>query len=286
MVSLFSFLLASSLVVAAQALDLRLITHNVRQQTADLGEGEKDWTERVGPMVAQLSHEVAGNPDTLMCFQEAKHGQVEDLKSGLGNGWEYYGQGREGGEAGEYSVIFYRPSAFEILNSTTYWLSETPEEVSKGWDAAFERIVTVVRFRNKASAKEFVHMCTHFDHKGTEARQKSAQLILGFASDWSDGDGTPVFIGGDLNVDPENEAYATLTSELSDTFDQVSGDRHYGYNNTFTGFKTGQEGQRIDYIFSKNSQGIKFVSFAILHTYYNDFFTSDHRPVVVDAIVS
>lgn len=273
---------------AVQALDLRLITHNVRQQTDNLGTDEKSWDERKVPMIAQLAHELAGNPDALLCFQEAKHQQVEDLKSGLGSGWRHYGQGRDGDNDGEFSAILYRETAFDVLNGTTYWLSEHPDEVgSVGWDAAYTRIVTVTKMQHRATGHQMVHMCTHFDHKGTEARRESAKLILGWAGEWSDGDELPVFVGGDLNVDPSSEAYETLTSEMEDTMDLVPEDRRYGYDTSFTGFeKDKEDGDRIDFIFAKNTEGIKFVSFGILHTYYDGFYSSDHRPVVVDAIVA
>ena len=60
----------------------------------------------------------------------------------------------------------------------TFWLSESPEMASRGWDAALNRIVTWVHLQDRKSGKEFFHFNTHFDHKGREARENSARLIL------------------------------------------------------------------------------------------------------------
>lgn len=277
----------SALAATAQALDLRLISHNIRQATENLADGEKAWSERLPLMAAQLNHEVAGNPDTLMCFQEALNQQVEDLKSSMGDGWEYFGVGREGGDKSEYSPIFYRSTAWDIQDSRTYWLSDTPdEEGSVGWDAAYPRIVTVAKLHHKATSHDLVYMCTHFDHKGTEARRNSAELVLKIANEWSEDNTLSVFMGGDLNVPPDSEAHEVLTKELSDTIDVIPKEKHYGYEVSITGWKPDDEGDRIDYIFAKNTDGLKWVSFAILHTIYDEgFFTSDHRPVVVDVII-
>ena len=44
-------------------------------------------------------------------------------------------------------AIYYRDADFELEKSGTFWLSETPDQVSMGWDAACKRTCTWVLLR-------------------------------------------------------------------------------------------------------------------------------------------
>jgi hypothetical protein len=79
----------------------------------------------------------------------------------------------DGKEKGEFSAIFYDTNRLQVLNSGTFWLSETPEKPSKGWDAAYNRVCTYAVFKDKKSQKEFIALNLHFDHIGNVARVKS-----------------------------------------------------------------------------------------------------------------
>ena len=51
-------------------------------------------------------------------------------------GYDYIGVGRDDGkEKGEHSAIFYRTDKFDVIEKGDFWLSETPDVPSKGWDA-------------------------------------------------------------------------------------------------------------------------------------------------------
>lgn len=277
--------------VAADSLDLRLMTYNIRYAAENPSGGEKPWGSVRRPlMAAQLDYELAGRPDSLLCFQEALYSQVQDLKTDLGAEWEYVGIGRDDGlEAGEFSPIFYQPSEWELQEQKTYWLSETPDVVgSVGWDAALPRIVTVAKFQHQETGNPFVYMCTHFDHQGQVARENSAELLVQIADEWSSSNSTaPVFLGGDLNIEPDNVAYQILADKMNDVKDVVPEEHHYGHDMTYTAFDvdTGNDSQ-IDHIFVLDPTGLEWTSFAVLNTYFdNEIFISDHRPVVVDVIV-
>jgi endonuclease/exonuclease/phosphatase family metal-dependent hydrolase len=272
--------------------DVRLMTYNIRYAATNPTGQEKPWAVRRPLMAGQLAHELAGRPDSLLCLQEALHTQVLDIKADLGQGWEYVGVGRDdGATGGELSPIFYRPDEWKLKDKDTYWLSETPHVVgSVGWDAALPRIVTVAKFEHTETGKPFVYMCTHFDHKGQVAREKSAELIVDIADEWASAKGNKgasVFLGGDLNVDPENPAYQTLASKLHDVRDVVPQELHYGHDMTFTGFDSNVDNDSlIDHLFVKDLAGLEWESFAVLNTLYEDgTFISDHRPVVVDVRV-
>src|SRR5687768_6262413 len=110
---------------AVSALDLRLLTYNIRLATNRPGKNELRWKDRRAMMTQQLKDE--SNENTLMCFQEAYHHVIEDINSDLGSSWSWVGRGRDDGkEKGEFSPIFYRNDVWDINNSNTYWLSKTP----------------------------------------------------------------------------------------------------------------------------------------------------------------
>jgi endonuclease/exonuclease/phosphatase family metal-dependent hydrolase len=286
-----SFLLSAVAVVAAplsRTTDVRLITYNIRLAPNKPQRGEEFWHVRRPRLSSQINYETSGRPESLVCMQEATYPQIQDLQQDLGDQWNYYGLGRKGGHGGEFSPIFYRPSVWNIEEKRTYWLSPTPDKVgSRGWDAAFPRIVTVARFQHLSTGNRVVYMCTHFDHKGRNARANSANLITELTNTWSLhlGDTIPVFLGGDLNSAPSGSAYKHLASKMNDVKHLVPLAKRFGHSSyTYTGFTVNPEDDMdLDHIFVNDPTGIEFKSFAVLNSLFEDgVFISDHRPVVVD----
>ncbi|KAF9766182.1 hypothetical protein IL306_001428 [Fusarium sp. DS 682] len=285
-------LLLSAAVVAASPLsrstDVRLITYNIRLAPKKPQRGEELWPVRRPRLSAQINYETSGRPESIICMQEATYPQIQDIQQDLGSEWDYYGIGRKGGQRDEFSPIFYRPSIWNIEEKQTYWLSNTPEKVgSKGWDAAFPRIVTIARFQHATTGNRIVYMCTHFDHKGRKARANSAKQLTDLAEAWSiiDGEPIPVFIGGDLNSSPSGAAYKHLAKTMNDVKNLVPQGKRYGHSSfTYTGFTVSpRDDMDLDHIFVHNPTGIEFKAFAVLNSLYEDgVFISDHRPVVVD----
>src|SRR5690606_27105168 len=104
--------------------------------------------------------------------------QLEDLDQQL-TGYARIGVGREDGKnGGEFSSIYYKKERFKLLDHATFWLSETPETPSKGWDAALNRICSWGKFRDKVSKRDFFYFNLHMDHRGEEARKNSTLLVL------------------------------------------------------------------------------------------------------------
>ena len=154
------------------AQELDVLSYNIRY--ASPNDGPNLWKNRKGDMIETLSNI---NPD-LLGLQEVLHIQLLELTNGMKE-YSYIGVGREDGKTkGEYSPILYRKDAFDVLDSGTFWLSDTPSQISVGWDAALERICSYARFLHRQSGNEFWMFNTHFDHIGVLARANAARLIL------------------------------------------------------------------------------------------------------------
>ncbi len=250
---------------------MNIVSFNIRYNTSN--DGENAWPHRIEMANGLLRFHEAD----IFGLQEALHEQIMDVQNGLPE-YEWFGVGRDDGEkGGEYSPIFYKKSKFILLKQGTFWLSETPEEPSTGWDAALNRIVTWGHFQSKVTGKQFMVFNTHFDHIGVEARKNSASLIRKKIKEMTNNKNLPVILTGDLNLTPDQEPISLLKEYLRDSR-EVSEEPPYGPVGTSNGFKLDANlDRRIDYIFVQG--GIKVLKYAALTDFNDHRFPSDHLPV-------
>ena len=213
--------------------------------------------------------------------QEGLAHQIDYMDSAL-TGYDYIGVGREDGEKkGEFCAIFYESDTYKIIESSTFWLSDNPENVSIGWDAALERICTYGLFEHKQSKNQIWVFNTHFDHMGEIARRKSSELILARINDLNNFS-EPIILMGDFNSLPNSRPVHTILKELKDSYN-ISLNKPKGPKGTYNGFNEDQPiEKRIDYIYVKNID---------VHSHEhiddrldNSNHISDHLPVMVDII--
>lgn len=253
--------------------DLKVMSFNIRLNVDS--DKENAWPNRKQEVADLLTYY---HPD-YFGVQEALPEQMKDIKTGLKN-YDYVGVGRDDGkEKGEFSALFYDTNRLQVIKSGTFWLSETPEKPSKGWDAALNRICTYALFRDKKSKKEFMALNLHFDHIGNVARVKSSELILKKIKELNP-ENLPVTVSGDFNLTEDSEPIKIMSQNMQDSF-YHSETKHYGPKGTFTGFNVNEVPKdRIDYIFVK---GFKIKS----HRHINDrrenlLYPSDHFPVLAE----
>lgn len=227
---------------------------------------------------ADLSKMIQFYTPDILGVQEALHTQVKYLDSTL-VGYNYIGVGRDDGKRkGEYAAIYYNKKKFKLLNTKTYWLSETPNSISVGWDAAMERIVTVGEFQDKRNGDRLYVFNAHFDHLGKLARNKSAELLLKLIKKMSI-QNNKIILMGDLNCNPNDAPIKTLQTKVTDTY-KVSTSKPYGPIGTFNGFDLKSKlTKRIDYIFVKNLEVMQYITIDDRRS--NNLYLSDHFPVFV-----
>lgn len=251
---------------------LTFLTYNIRYDNP--GDSADAWPYRRDFLAGQL---LFHKPD-VFGIQEGLHRQVEYLQEQLPM-YAHVGVGRDDGrQAGEYSALFYRTDRFRALESGTFWLSETPDRVSKGWDAALPRICTWALLEDTAAGSRIYVFNTHFDHIGKAARKASAALILQKMAEINTAR-HPAVLLGDLNSEPWDEPIAVLQAALNEARDATR-EPPFGPEGTFNGFQFHEPvTRRIDYVFT--SPGMHVLQYAVLSDSRNCHYPSDHLPVLV-----
>lgn len=272
---LFGFGLFIPFLLLSQPLQtVKVMSFNIRLNVQS--DSSNAWPNRTALVESQIRFHDAD----LLGIQEALPDQMEDLIAMLPD-YQAHGVARDTGRWGEYSAIFFRKARFTLLEGNTFWLSETPDIPSKGWDAALNRIVTWAKFRDKFSGETFYYFNTHFDHRGKNARLESARLIRAQIARLNPGK-LPVILSGDFNFTPEQAPYNALTASggLRDAGLESMLAVH-GPTSTWSGFTfPGVPGRRIDFIFVQHQ--LKVMRYGTLTDSWSGRYPSDHLPVLAE----
>lgn len=251
----------------------KVMSFNIR--TLAVTDGTDYWSFRkdeVAGLIKRYDTDLAG-------LQEVYAVQARALQKRL-PGYKWFGLPRDDGKKhGERCPIFYRTDRLELLDHGTFWLSETPEvKGSRSWDAAFARVVTWGKFRDRSDGQVFFHFNTHFDHQGVKAREMSSLIVTEKVE--AIAGGLPAVITGDFNTTDDTDAYQNLVGQFGDAR-LVSETGPEGPEGTSRSFRRGAEPKRrIDYVFVTGK--VKVAEYAVLDdTYAQDRRPSDHMPVLV-----
>ena len=249
-----------------------IVSYNIRYDNN--WDIENSWEIRRNNIIQML---IKYYP-SIIGIQEGLLNQVQYIDSSLIN-YDFVGVGRDDGKnKGEFCAIYFDTTRYVLLKNSTFWLSETPDTISVGWDAALERICTYGLFKDRITKKEFWVFNTHFDHMGSIAREKSSGLILKRIKKINR-QSLPVILMGDFNSIPNSPPVKEIITELSDAL-QISKEKLHGPRGTFNGFNEDLPiEKRIDYIFTKK---LKVLSYRHINDRLeNNRHISDHLPVMI-----
>jgi len=261
------------------------MTFNIRYGTAN--DGENSWPNR-----NQLVLDVINDhgPDVLG-IQEALDFQLGELSEAM-DGYGVIGVGRDDGITdGEFAAILYRTSRFDVVESGTFWFSDTPEVPgSKSWGNNVTRICTWASMRESTTGQQFYVYNIHFDHESQPSRERSSQLLAARISarssqapfivtgDFNAGEQNPAILfllGEGQQIDGEGESPITL-SGLRDTYRVLHRDSiNVG---TFNAFRGESSGEKIDAVLVSGEWQVSEA--VIIRTEADGRFPSDHFPVV------
>lgn len=249
---------------------LKLLSFNIRYIN-DIDTGSLAWDQRREACVRLIED---ASPD-IIGFQEPKAPQVAYLTESLPQ-YGHVEMGRDAGikpDGGEHLMIMYDKRKYELKDNGHFWLSETPDSVSFGWDAMCRRVTVWVRLADVSTGKEFYFFDTHFDHKGKEARRQEAILLAAKMQEIA-GENAPVFVCGDFNMDSGHDSMipvrewmreACLDAPQTDTL------------STFNGFGIDTRPLKIDHVFYRNASAL---TYSVIRDGYGARYVSDHYPVL------
>ena len=243
--------------------EVKVMSFNVRV-VGDSGNNAWDVRKKGIPVMVKTI-----NP-TVIGVQEAQPTHMTYLKANLTD-YDCVGGGRDGGDKGEHTAIFYKRDEVQMIKNGTFWLSETPSQVSYGWGAQYRRIATWAIFKKIATGEFFFHMNTHLDF-GEEVVTPEMNLIASKMQEYNP-NGYPGVFTGDMNTVQTSPVFNVIRTagwksartEARDTDNSI----------TFHGFGTG--GGVIDHVFFHKFSATKF---KVVNEKYNGVqYLSDHYPV-------
>ena len=245
---------------------LSVISFNIR-----MGEGEdgtNSWQFRCPATIYMLRDK---QPD-IFGLQEAYDYQVQFIDDNMPE-YKNVGVGREDGRhEGEHMSIFYNKKNISLLKWGTFWLSETPEVPSMGWDAACFRTATWALMKVKRSGHKFYYVNTHLDHVGKTAQREGLALIVERIREMNP-DGLPMVLTGDFNVEPDDAVLDDLDNMMKSA--RIAAERT---DNSGTFNDWGKASSVIDYIYYSGFSSCP--EFETVKKKYENFpFISDHYPV-------
>ena len=246
--------------------EIKVMSYNIRYGKGK--DGTNSWPLRY-PATAMMIEDQ--RPD-VFGIQEALDFQVQYIAETCRD-YENVGVGREDGKKdGEHMSIFYNKKNIKLLKWGTYWLSETPDKPSKGWDAACYRTATWALMKDKRTGKKFYFVNTHLDHKGAEAQKNGLALIVERIAQMNP-EGYPMVLTGDFNVLPDNPVLNDLNTKMKSAQDNAVKTDNRG---TFNGW--GKSNKKIDYIYySGFSECPQFE--VVTKRYADRAYISDHFPI-------
>ncbi len=250
----------------SESTGLKVMSYNIRLGSAN--DGTNSWALRY-PATAEMIEDQM--PD-IFGVQEALASQIRFIEDNFID-YKSVGVGREDGKKdGEHMSIFWNKKTVSLLKWGTFWLSETPEKPSMGWDAACKRTATWALMKCKKTGKKFYYVNTHLDHKGAEAQKNGLKLIVDRIDDINP-EGYPMILTGDFNITPDNPNLVELDSKMHSVRKVAEKtDNH----DTFNGWGKGKG--VIDYIYASGFSAYPEYQ-TITKRYADRKFVSDHYPI-------
>ena len=255
----------------SRGLDVTVMSFNIRYENSSDTE-EKHWDNRAAAVYSFLNGCDAG----IVCMQEVKPSQKEDLQQNIADKYDMIWYGRDSGTTGEGLAIAFDKNVWTLVEKECFWLSGTPDVPSYGWSASIRRICVTALLEHKESGTRMKVFNTHLDHKSQSAQENGMKLILERMAECP----YPTYLCGDFNCTQSGKAYQLAAEVLQDA--QVTAPTS-DEGSTFTGWgqKTDADKYVIDFCFFSKDNVVP-QSFAICRDKWgenNQNLLSDHNPI-------
>jgi endonuclease/exonuclease/phosphatase family metal-dependent hydrolase len=263
---------------SAPANHLKVMTFNIRTRT--ILDGLNHWNRRK-EFVADT---IAGNGADIVGLQEVKNSQLKYIKSALPQ-YTAYAVGRSNGKrGGESCPVLYRKDRFGVMDSGTFWFSDTPSVAgSKDWGNLPPRICSWIHLVETNTGHGLYVYNLHLDNLSQNSRKESVQLLAQKIAVRQTDD--PFIVMGDFNMEAKNPAMRWLSRigitkprmASVDVWHSIHSGRTIG---TRHGFRGRTSGPQIDHI--RLSSNLHALDARIDARSRNGRYPSDHFPVVAN----
>ena len=251
---------------------IRIMSCNVRYlEIRDFGK--KSWFFRADKLLDDIAKQAPG----VIGFQEVTKWQFDYLVDTM-PGYDCVITYRDDTKRSEGCPVFFNTALYTLIDKGSFWLSETPEVMSKDWDSGCYRVCSYVILTDIASGKNFVVFNTHLDHASDEARINGIHVVLDKIAQFGD---LPAVIMGDFNAEEGSVTYNNVTEHFLDARYETENTTGAG---TFQAWGQIEGGRRIDY-FMISKTGFNVLRYDVVDIVHDGAYVSDHSPIVLDVIL-
>ena len=254
--------------------EICMMSCNLRCMTP-LDFGTKTWFYRAELIVDDIAAQAPG----IIGFQEATKWQYQYLVDTL-SGYDSVITYRDKSPLSEGCPIFYNTSLYTLVDKGSFWLSETPEQMSKDWDSACYRICSYVILTDRSSGQDFVVFNTHLDHVSDEARINGIGVVLDKIAQFGS---LPSVIMGDFNALEGSQTYQSVTEHFVDA--QYEAEVAAGTAYTYQNWGNLENAKRLDY-FMVSPTGFEVRTYTVLSALHDGVYSSDHCPILMTAVLN
>ena len=258
---------------------IRILTQNMRGTDDPNGNSVQKRSARFIQLVEEYKPDLIGTQEYSYAWQVwlKKH----EKAAGGSEETRIYGQvgcnnNGPGTKHGGLNAILYRLDRFELLDSNTFWLSDTPDTPSALGTTRDLRICTWARFKDKRTGEIFVYANTHLDHQDNDLRIAQAEVLMeqleGIVGD------LPLYLTGDFNCEADSLAYDVVEATLQDAHKTTWKDKSTVWG-TYHNYQ--DYGWEIDFIF--HSRPTTPIYYEIISKQY-DGYVSDHYGVIAEFV--
>ncbi len=242
-------------------MELNVISFNIRCRDDENGNSIAERAPRLDKVIQKYEADIIG-------FQEVTPAWMSYIEKYFGDEYVIFNKYRCETKK-ESGPVLWKKDKFECVDKGYFWLSDTPEVESKGWDELFDchRICTYAVLEDKNSGVKFTVMNTHYGF-GDKCQIDSSNLIYDYSKKISD---YPTFVTGDFNMKPDSLGYMEMTKNFTDVNAITDNDLSATYHGYHPGEK---DNSHIDYCFVDET--IKPIGQEIIKDTVNNMFPTDH----------
>lgn len=247
--------------------ELKIVSFNIRCCDDPNGNSIPERGPRLQRVIAPYAPDIIG-------FQEYTPEWEPLIREYYGRDYEIFNQYRSTSEELESAPLLWRRDKFLPVTTGYFWLSDTPEQESKGWDEKYDcyRMCQYAILKHRQTGEEFTVMNTHFGF-GDQCQTDSARLLHSYRRKISH---NPTFVLGDFNMRPDSAGYAVMTRHFTDVNAVTARD----LRTTYHGYRPETvKLSHIDYCFA--GEGVECVSYKIITELSDGGFPSDHYGLYV-----